>query len=137
MGLILDSTVLIGAERGGVGIPQMLREVRDRHGEVEVGVSVVTIAELVHGAFRAGSSVVQQRRLSFIDRVCSEVPVHPVSLQIARIIGQIEGEQAAQGIRFAFEDLAIGATALHLGYGIATRNVRHFRPIPGLTVVEL
>jgi tRNA(fMet)-specific endonuclease VapC len=63
--------------------------------------------------------------------------VHPVTLEIARLAGQIEGEQAALGISIPFEDLLIGTTALYLGYGVVTLNVRHFRLIPNLTVVDL
>jgi predicted nucleic acid-binding protein len=37
----------------------------------------------------------------------------------------------------AFEDLLIGATALHLGCAVATLNVRHFRLIPNLSVIQL
>jgi predicted nucleic acid-binding protein len=33
--------------------------------------------------------------------------------------------------------LLIGATALHLGYAVATFNVRHFQQIPGLSLVRL
>ena len=61
--------------------------------------------------------------------------VHPVTAEIAELAGRIEGEQAARGVSIAFEDLLIGATALHLGYGVATLNVRHFQRIPGLSVV--
>jgi len=39
--------------------------------------------------------------------------------------------------QFAFEDLLIGATALHLGYEVATLNLRDFRRIPGLSVIQL
>ncbi len=55
----------------------------------------------------------------------------------AQLAGKIEGEQAAQGISIAFEDLLIGSTALHLGYSVATLNARHFRLIPGLSVPPL
>lgn len=37
----------------------------------------------------------------------------------------------------AFEDLLIAATALQLGFGIVTGNVRHFEQVPGLTVVSV
>jgi predicted nucleic acid-binding protein len=37
----------------------------------------------------------------------------------------------------ALPDLLIGATALHLGYAVATLNIRHFQLIPGLSVVQL
>ena len=77
------------------------------------------------------------RRLAFIEELCRDVPIHPVTLEIARNIGRIEGQQAAQGISLSFEDLAIGVTALHLGFDVATLNVRHFQKIPGLKVVSL
>jgi predicted nucleic acid-binding protein len=65
------------------------------------------------------------------------VPVYPVTLDIARLAGRIEGQQQAMGIQFAFEDLLIGATALHLGYNVATLNLRDFKRIPGLSVIQL
>jgi predicted nucleic acid-binding protein len=33
--------------------------------------------------------------------------------------------------------LLIGATALHLGFAVATLNLKHFHAIPGLAVVTL
>jgi predicted nucleic acid-binding protein len=66
-----------------------------------------------------------------------EPQVHPVTLEIAQLAGKVEGEQGARDISIAFEDLLIGTTALHLGYAVATLNVRHFRLIPGLSVIQL
>jgi hypothetical protein len=48
----------------------------------------------------------------------------------------IEGQQEAIGVQFAFQDLLIGATALHLGE-VATLNLRDFQRIPGLSVIQL
>jgi len=96
----------------------------------------VTIAELVHGAYRTKTQAQQQRRLEFIERLSNDVPIHPVTLDIARLAGRIEGQQEEIGVQFAFEDLLIGATALHLGYEVATLNVRHFQKIPGLSVIQ-
>lgn len=60
-----------------------------------------------------------------------------MTLEVAWLAGRIEGEQEVKGIRAAFEDLLIGVTALHLGYSVATLNLRHFQQIPGLSVVQL
>ena len=135
MGIILDSSVVIAAERRGHSVRQILEQVRASQGETEVGLSVVTVAELMHGAYRAQMQAQQERRLEFIERLCRDVPVHPVTLDVARLVGRIEGQQEAKGIQLAFEDLAIGATALHLGYAVMTLNARHFQRIPGLSVV--
>ncbi len=137
MGLILDSSVIVAAERSGHTVPQILEQVRAAHGETEVGLSVVTVAELVHGAYRTKTDITQQRRLAFIEELCRDVPVYPLTLEIARMVGRIEGQQQAQGIRLAFEDLVIGVTALHLGYSVSTLNVRHFDRIPGLSLARL
>ena len=79
----------------------------------------------------------RERRRAFTEELCRDMVVHPVTLEIAQLAGRIEGEQAAGGVSIAFEDLLIGATALHLGYSVVTVNVRHFRLIPGLSVVQL
>ncbi len=130
MGVILDSSVIVTAERRGHSVRQILEQVYAIQGETEIGLSVVTVAELVHGAYRAKTQAQRERRLEFIERLCRDVPVHPVTLEIARLAGRIEGQQEAQGIRFAFEDLIIGVTALHLGYAVMTLNARHFVRIP-------
>jgi tRNA(fMet)-specific endonuclease VapC len=137
VGIILDSSVLIAAERRGHSSLQILEELKSAQGEIDIGVSVVTIAELVHGAYRARTQEQQQRRLEFIDRLSSDLPVYPVTLEIARLAGRVEGQQEAKGIQLPFEDLLIGATTLHIGFAVATLNLRDFKQVPGLSVVQL
>ena len=135
LGTIFDSSEIIAAERRGHSIRQILEQVQTSQGETEVGLSVVSIAELIHGAYRAQTKVQHVRRMDFIERLCGDVPIYPMTLEIARLVGRIEGQQEAEGIQFAFEDLVIGATALHLSYAVMTLNTRHFQHIPGLSVV--
>lgn len=136
VGVILDSSVVIAAERAGQTVRQILAEVRAAQGEIEIGLSVVTIAELLHGAYRAETEARQQSRLVFVEEWCRDVPLFPVTLEVVRLVGKMEGQQEARGVRIPFEDLLIGATALHLGFSVVTHNVRHFRSIPGLSVVQ-
>jgi predicted nucleic acid-binding protein len=137
VGIVLDTSVIIAAERRGHTVREILEQIKAAQGEIEIGLSVVTIAELVHGAYRTKTQVQQQRRLEFIERLSIDVPVHPVTLDIARLAGRIEGQEEAMGIQFAFEDLLIGATALHLDFDVATLNLRDFQKIPGLSVIQL
>ena len=136
MGLILDSSVVIAGERRGHTVRQILEQFKSDYGETEIGLSVVTIVELNHGVQRAGTEERRQRRQAFVDELIRDVPVHPVTLEVARLAGRIEGDQAAHGVTIAFEDLLIAATALQLGFGVVTSNVRHFEQIPGLNVVQ-
>jgi predicted nucleic acid-binding protein len=136
VGLILDSSVVIAGERRGHTVRQILEQFKSDYGENEIGLSVVTIVELVHGVQRAGTEERRQRRQAFVDELIRDVPVHPVTIETARLAGRIEGDQAAQGMTIAFEDLLIAATALQLGFGVVTGNIRHFEQIPGLNVVK-
>jgi tRNA(fMet)-specific endonuclease VapC len=137
MGVILDSSVLIAGERRGESVRQILKRVQAVHGEVDSALSVVTIVELTHGIYRAKNDADRERRRAFSEELRRDMVVHPVTVEIAELAGRIEGEQAARGVNVAFEDLLIGATALHIGYDVVTLNVRHFQMIPGLTVVQL
>jgi len=136
VGLILDSSIIIAGERRGESVRQVLERVQFDWGEAEIGLSALTIVELVHGVYRAKSEQSRSRRQSFVEELIRDVPVHPVTVETARLAGRIEGEQAEQGITIPMEDLLIGATALHLGFGVATLNVRHFRLVPNLIVVQ-
>ena len=136
IGLILVSSILIVAEREGRTVREILERLKTLFGEIEIGLSVVTIAELTHGAYRAQNEARKLRRLAFVDRLCSDIPVYPITVEIARTVGRIEGQQAALGFKLAFEDLAIGVTALQLGYEVVTHNEKDFRLVPGLRIVK-
>lgn len=134
LGLILDSSVIIDAERHGWNVTQLLEFVRGHFGEVDIAVSSVTIAELVHGVFRARSPQIRQRRRDFSDELKRHVPVLSVTAETAEMIGEISAQQAVTGTKIEFGDLAIGASALEQDFGVATFNTRHFLKIPGLIV---
>jgi tRNA(fMet)-specific endonuclease VapC len=135
--MVLDSNIIIGAYRRDHTVREILEQVRAGRGEIEIALSVVTIAELLHGAYRTKAQAQQQRQLEFVERLSIDVPVHSVTLAIARLAGRIEGQQGALDVQFPFEDLLIGATALHLGYEVATLNLRDFQRIPSLFVIQL
>jgi tRNA(fMet)-specific endonuclease VapC len=137
MGLILDSSVLIAAERQGKNARQVLTAIAEKIGETEVGISAMTVIELAHGAARADSPERKARRENFIEELLIGMPAYPVSVSIALRVGRIDGENQAQGVKVPLPDLLIGVTALELGYSVGTANLRHFKQVPGLSVVRL
>jgi tRNA(fMet)-specific endonuclease VapC len=137
VGLILDSSLLIAAERQGKNACQALTALADTQGDLDVAISVVTVLELAHGAARADAPARRATRLQFIQELLTAVPVHPVTTAIALRAGRIDGENQAKGIRLSLADLLIGVTALELGYSVATSNLRHFQMVPGVNVVSL
>lgn len=138
MGVILDSSILIASERMGENargaVASLLQTIGAQEG---VAISTVTVMEFAHGIERADTSERRGRRQSYLDQLLAGMPVHPVSVAIALRAGRIDGMLQAQGSRIALADLLIGATALELGYSVATHNLRHFRRIPGLSVQSI
>jgi tRNA(fMet)-specific endonuclease VapC len=132
MGLILDSSVVIAAERRRLPVEVLLAEIRASIGPVEIALSVVSVMELEHGIWRAQDETRASRRRQFLEDLIATVPVHPLTVELARKAGRIDAELQGKGIRIAVPDLLIGVSALELGYGIGSANLRHFERIPGL-----
>jgi predicted nucleic acid-binding protein len=137
VGLLLDSTVFIAAERRGLSARQTLIGVGSRFPAEQFALSVVTLTELAHGAARADTAQRMATRRQYLNDLIAALPVHPVTVPIALRAGQIDGENTARGVRLALSDLLIGVTALELGYKVATANLRHFQLVPGLEIVTL
>ena len=137
MGLILDSSVVIAAERRGDTVTAMLKQVVAATGDQRAVLSAVGLTELVHGIYRAQTAEVRNRRDAFIRELLNDVEVYPYTKDTAVLAGRIDGEQQSRGVTIPFVDLLIGATALEVGYSVLTVNERHFRMIPGLSVIRL
>ena|SRR5579872_5706165 len=137
LGVVLDSSVLVGAERKKLTTPEVVRGIRQGIGDVPIAICSLTLAELGHRIYRANTPERAQQRRQFLDELRTHVPVHPVTELTAEIIARIGGQQAARGIILPLADLIIGASAVELGYAIATNNVRDFRRIPGLVVIQI
>lgn len=137
MSLILDTSALIASERLGESIEDLLRRIRSVYGEIDLALSAVSVVELTHGIYRAKLAESRIKRQIFTDKLFQALVVFPISFEIVQLAGRIEGEQAAKGISIAFEDLLIGASALHHDYDVATLNQKHFQQIPGLNVVSI
>lgn len=136
MGVILDSSVLVAAERQGKNARQMLGELSAKIGDTEVALSVVTLIELAHGAARANTPERKSKREKFIQELQMAMPIEPVTISVALRTGQLDGENQTRGVQIPLADLLIGVTALELGYSVGTANLRHFRKVPGLSVVQ-
>ena len=52
LGVVVDSSVVITAERKNLPVPQLIEAIQKAHGDIELSLSPVTVAELVHGIYR-------------------------------------------------------------------------------------
>ena len=134
LGLVLDSSVLVAAERKKLTTPQVIARIRGAIADVPIVICSLTVAELGHGIYRADTVERARQRRQFLDELRAHVPIQPVTDITAEIIARIGGEQAAKSVNVPLADLIIGACALELAYAVATANVRDFGRFPGLEV---
>lgn len=130
MGVILDTSVLIAAERHDTALSHL---VRDREPE-PFGLSVITISELLHGVYRATSEKTRLKREAFVESVIAAFPVYPFDLTSSRIYARIWATLLKKGIRIGAHDLIIASTAIALGFAVATFDLRDYKKIPELMV---
>ncbi len=132
---MLDSSVVIAAERRRDTVAAMLEQIVAATNDQRAVLSAVGLTELVHGIYRAQTIEARSRRDAFLRELLGDVEVYPYTKETALLAGKIDGEQQRRGVTIPFPDLLIGATALEVGYSLLTVNARHFQMIPGLTVV--
>ena len=137
MGLVLDSSVLIAAEREKRPVSALLASLSAEHAETEFLLSAISVMELEHGWHRANTPEAAAKRRRYLDEVLAVLPVEPFTREMGVLAAKIDADMKKTGLVIATADLLIGITALYSGYAIGTRNVRHFKMIPGLTVVPL
>jgi predicted nucleic acid-binding protein len=133
VGTLIDSSVLIGAERRALDLDAAM----PAHADEPVGIAAITASELLHGVHRAVTLVQRHRRETFVENLLAVLPVFPFDLMTARIHASLWASLAAKGASVGAHDLLIGATAIAAGYRVATRDRRSFGRIPGLRVVVL
>jgi tRNA(fMet)-specific endonuclease VapC len=85
MGLILDSSEIIALERTRGAVEGLMA---GREDEL-FGISVVTVAELLHGVERADTEARKIRRQAFVEKVIETFPVFPFDSGAARIYARI------------------------------------------------
>jgi tRNA(fMet)-specific endonuclease VapC len=128
MGIIYDTAVLVRVERNGDDPASLLSGKR----EGPFGISVVSVAELLHGAHRADTPERRARRIAFVDEVCATLPVFEYDTAAAKVFAEIWSSTAQRGITIGVNDLIIASTAISRGYAVVTCNGKDFKNIDGI-----
>ena len=121
MGTLIDTSVLIEIERRWPTLDV----------NQDVAIAAITASQLLHGVLRSDAAHRAQRE-SFVEAVIATVPTIPFSLRIARVHAGLWAQLAARHRTIAPHDLIVAATAISLGWDLATFDRRHFSGVPGL-----
>lgn len=143
MGTIVDTTVFIDLERksgrrraasSGSLIGERLAQ---RLGaDDEAAIAAITASELLYGVYRA-SAEYRARREAFVETILAIMPILDFDLLAARAHARLWADLAAAGADIGAHDRLVAATAISIGWRVATANVRHFERIPGLELIEV
>jgi predicted nucleic acid-binding protein len=77
MGLILDSSLVIAAERRGDTVEQLIARIIGATGDQGAALSAIGLTELMHGIFRAKTPEMRRRRETFINELLADLTVYP------------------------------------------------------------
>jgi len=133
MGVILDTSMLIAAERRAIRFESLLEKL----GNEPVAMAAITASELLHGYHRATEPAIRARRGAFVDALLGLIPVLPFGLPEARRHAALWADLSGTGAVIGPHDLLVGATAIAHGRAVATLNRREFARIPGLRLVSV
>jgi len=129
VGTLIDSSVLIAWERDRSEIETQL----DDFAEEDFAISAITASELLHGVHRATSPSRQNQREAFVEGLLLRLPIIAFDLIAARIHARLSAELALKRTAVGPHDLIIAATAMAIGYAVASHDGRSFPKIPGLS----
>lgn len=129
MGTLIDSSILIAAERGRLDLDAKLLAL----GAEPIALASITASELLHGVHRARDATQKGRREAFVEQLLADIDVVPFDLVMARTHARLAAELYRTPV--GAHDLIIGATAVALDYRVATHDRRSFPKIPGLKLV--
>jgi predicted nucleic acid-binding protein len=131
VGLLIDTSVLVEAERGRLDLDALLAS----HGGEDVAISAVSASELLHGVHRL-TGAARARAAAFVEPLLDLVPVVPFDVDAARVHAALSADLRSRGVAVGAHDLLIAATAIARDYSIATRDLRSYPRIEGLDVVR-
>lgn len=129
--LILDTGVLVRAERGAADLAALLE------GSDDASVAAVTVAEL-HLGVELANDANRERRQEFVDGILALVPVEDYDADTARIHARLLAHVRRTGKPRGARDLIIAATAAATARTIVTSDAKaFFGDLPGVHAITL
>ena len=127
-GVLLDTSILIDVERGTLDLERAAGDANE-----PVAMAAITACELLRGVAKLPAGVRRARSERWLETLLGVVPVIDYDVDIARVHAALWAELTALGKSLGAHDLMIAATALSLGFELATRDAA-FREVPELVL---
>ena len=124
---ILDSDHCVAILRGRLDLRKWVVPVES------LGVTAVSVGELVHGVHR---SVRRDENLARLSVLLAALVILPYDEGAAHQFGRIKAGLERDGIAIGDLDLQIAGIALARGVPLVTHNRRHFERVPDLIIED-
>jgi len=126
--LILDTCILIAAERGSVNLAGAAG------GDADAALPAIAVAEYLAGVHLAATEQQRQTRRAFLERALDALPIEDYTRRVAGRHGELLAFVRRSGTTRGAHDLIIAATALATGRTILTTDDRaRFHELPHVT----
>ena len=129
MKLLLDTDVCIAI----MNRDERVRPHLEGHAPSALRMSAISLAEL---RFGAAKSTQPRRAMANLNAILAKVGVVPFDEAATVRYGELRAALEKRGAPIGPLDTLIAAHALSLRWTLATHNVREFRRVPGLAVVD-
>lgn len=98
-----------------------------------LAVSIITYGEIYDGIYSSNDP--RGKEAAFL-QVLRRVEVLPLTRTIMKRFARLRGDLWRRGLLIGDPDILIAATVLQHGLILVTRNLRHYKRIPGLSIFE-
>jgi len=127
---LVDTSVIIDFLRGK---EEARLEMKKMVSQGAIYISVITLGELLYGAYRSTRFAKAQEQI-FVFIADFSVTVLPLTAEIVHEYAKVKYGLETKGAKLDDLDLFIGATAVISESTLVTDNVRHFRRFPGIVL---
>ena len=126
----IDTDVLIDNLRNRGKTVEYLLTLEEQ--KVTFATTTINAFELFYGAYKTK----KMENIESVKKLLERLVVFEFDTEASEIAGKILAKLADEGKMIDFRDTLIGAIVLVNDYVILTRNVKHFKKIPGLRIIE-
>lgn len=126
MRLLLDTNICIYMIKNN---PPEVRRQFEAYVPGDIGVSVITAAELYYGAAK---SAAKERNAFALEAFFLPLELVPFDLESSLVYGKIRAALERQGTPIGGMDMLIAAQAIAHGVTLVTNNLKEFQRIPEL-----
>jgi len=129
--VIVDTDLLIDLLREDEKTTTFISQLEKR--KCRLATTAVNIFELYHGAHRSNQT---EEALKSIRDLLKDLVLLSLTPRSAKKAGHIIATLEARGQLIGLRDTLVAAIAITRQYTVATRNVKHFSKIEGLSIIS-